>query len=108
MAVFEIEIGGKVYEDRHVRNGVRGRFAELLSKAIDRHALDQQLVVVGDVVGEDRRAEGVRPALERGCEPARSRSSHAGSHAALLRSRQHWGPDARAGGRRRRPSVQRA
>jgi monoamine oxidase len=37
------DFGGKVYEDRQVRNGVRGRFAELLSKAIDRHALDQEL-----------------------------------------------------------------
>jgi monoamine oxidase len=39
------DFGGKVYEDRQVRNGVRGRFAELLGKAIDRHALDQQLNV---------------------------------------------------------------
>lgn len=37
------DFGGRVYEDRQVRNGVRGRFAELLSKAIDRHALDQEL-----------------------------------------------------------------
>jgi monoamine oxidase len=37
------DFGGKVYEDRQVRNGVRGRFAELLSKAIDRHALDTEL-----------------------------------------------------------------
>jgi monoamine oxidase len=37
------DFGGTVYEDRVIRNGVRGRFAELLSKAIDRHALDQEL-----------------------------------------------------------------
>ncbi|HET9427986.1 MAG TPA: FAD-dependent oxidoreductase [Allosphingosinicella sp.] len=37
------DFGGKIYTDRHIRNGVRGRFAELLAKAIDRGALDQQL-----------------------------------------------------------------
>lgn len=39
------DFGGKVYTDRQVRGGVRGRFSELLSKAIDRHALDQELSV---------------------------------------------------------------
>ena len=37
------DFGGKVYTDRQIRNGVRGRFSELLAKAIDRGALDQQL-----------------------------------------------------------------
>jgi monoamine oxidase len=37
------DFGGKVYTDRTIRNGVRGRFSELLAKAIDRGALDQQL-----------------------------------------------------------------
>ena len=46
------DFGGRVYTDRQIRNGVRGRFSELLSKAIDRHALDQEL------------AEGERNALK--------------------------------------------
>ncbi|HYI64534.1 MAG TPA: FAD-dependent oxidoreductase [Allosphingosinicella sp.] len=37
------DFGGRVYTDRQIRNGVRGRFSELLAKAIDRGALDQQL-----------------------------------------------------------------
>ncbi len=37
------DFGGKVYTDRQIRNGVRGRFSELLAKAIDRGALDQQM-----------------------------------------------------------------
>jgi monoamine oxidase len=37
------DFGGRIFEDRMIRNGVRGRFAELLSKAIDRRALDQEL-----------------------------------------------------------------
>jgi len=37
------DFGGRVYTDRQIRNGVRGRFAELLSKAIDRGALDREL-----------------------------------------------------------------
>ena len=37
------DFGGRVYTDRQIRNGVKGRFSELLSKAIDRGALDQQL-----------------------------------------------------------------
>lgn len=37
------DFGGRIFEDRVIRNGVRGRFAELLSKAIDRRALDQEL-----------------------------------------------------------------
>jgi monoamine oxidase len=37
------DFGGRIYEDRQIRNGVKGRFAEMLSKAIDRHALDQEL-----------------------------------------------------------------
>jgi len=37
------DFGGRVYTDRQIRGGVRGRFAELLSKAIDRHALDQEM-----------------------------------------------------------------
>ena len=37
------DFGGRVFTDRQIRAGVRGRFAELLAKAIDRGALDQQL-----------------------------------------------------------------
>jgi len=37
------DFGGRIYTDRQIRNGVRGRFSELLAKAIDRGALDQQL-----------------------------------------------------------------
>jgi monoamine oxidase len=37
------DFGGRIFEDRQIRNGVRGRFAELLSKAIDRRALDREL-----------------------------------------------------------------
>ncbi len=37
------DFGGRIFEDRMIRNGVRGRFAELLSKAIDRGALNQEL-----------------------------------------------------------------
>jgi len=37
------DFGGRVYSDRQIRNGVRGRFSELLVKAIDRNALDQEL-----------------------------------------------------------------
>lgn len=37
------DFGGRIFEDRQIRNGVRGRFAELLSKAIDRGALNQEL-----------------------------------------------------------------
>ena len=37
------DFGGRVFTDRQIRNGVRGRFSELLVKAIDRNALDQEL-----------------------------------------------------------------
>jgi monoamine oxidase len=37
------DFGGRVFTDRQMRAGLRGRFAELLSKAIDRGALDQEL-----------------------------------------------------------------
>ena len=37
------DFGGRIYTDRQIRAGVRGRFAELLAKAIDRGALDRQL-----------------------------------------------------------------
>ena len=37
------DFGGRIFTDRQIRNGVRGRFSELLAKAIDRGALDRQL-----------------------------------------------------------------
>ena len=37
------DFGGRIFTDRQIRNGVRGRFSELLAKAIDRGALDQHL-----------------------------------------------------------------
>jgi monoamine oxidase len=37
------DFGGRVFTDRQFRGSVRGRFSELLAKAIDRGALDQQL-----------------------------------------------------------------
>ncbi|HEX8639544.1 MAG TPA: FAD-dependent oxidoreductase [Allosphingosinicella sp.] len=37
------DFGGRVFTDRQIRAGVRGRFAELLAKAIDRGALDREL-----------------------------------------------------------------
>jgi monoamine oxidase len=37
------DFGGRVFTDRQFRGGVRGRIAELLAKALDLGALDQQL-----------------------------------------------------------------
>ena len=37
------DFGGRIFTDRQIRAGVRGRFSELLAKAIDRGALDQQM-----------------------------------------------------------------
>ncbi len=37
------DFGGKIYVDRQIRNGVRGRFSELLAKSIDRGALNAEL-----------------------------------------------------------------
>ena len=37
------DFGGRIFTDRQIRAGTRGRFAELLSKAIDRGALDREL-----------------------------------------------------------------
>ena len=37
------DFGGLVFTDRQIRGGLRGRFAELLAKAIDRGALDREL-----------------------------------------------------------------
>ncbi len=37
------DFGGRVMSDRQVRNDLRGRFSELLAKAVDRGALDQEM-----------------------------------------------------------------
>ena len=37
------DFGGRVMTDRQVRNDLRGRFSELLAKAVDRGALDQEM-----------------------------------------------------------------
>lgn len=37
------DFGGKVHPERRMVNDMRGRLAELLAKAIDQHALDQQV-----------------------------------------------------------------
>ena len=37
------EINGRVFTNRQLAYDVRGRFTELLAKAVDRHALDQEL-----------------------------------------------------------------
>ncbi len=37
------DFGGRVFTNRQIRNDVRGRFSELLAKAIDRSALDREL-----------------------------------------------------------------
>lgn len=37
------DFGGQVYSNRQVTQSVRGRFSELLAKAIDRHALDSEI-----------------------------------------------------------------
>ena len=37
------DFGGRVFTDREIRGGLRGRVSELLAKAIDRGALDQEL-----------------------------------------------------------------
>lgn len=38
-----LDFGGRVITDRELHNDVRGRIAELLAKAVDRGALDQQM-----------------------------------------------------------------
>ena len=37
------DFGGRVYSDRQISNGVRGRFAELLARRSTGDALDQEL-----------------------------------------------------------------
>jgi len=37
------DFGGRVFTDRQIRGDVRGRFVELLAKAVDRGALDQEM-----------------------------------------------------------------
>ena len=37
------DFGGRVIADRQIRNDLRGRFSELLAKAVDRGALDQEM-----------------------------------------------------------------